>query len=101
MGKVNLKQARARLSELVRAAERGESVTITRRGKEVARIVPVSEEPVLPLPDLSELRASIASCPSRERSTSWRRTGSHSSQRRCGPWMPFTLRRHSPLGCVF
>jgi prevent-host-death family protein len=59
MDTVNMKQARERLSELVRAAERGESVTITRRGKEVARIVPVEEEPLRGLPDLSEFRASI------------------------------------------
>jgi prevent-host-death family protein len=59
MDTVNMKHARERLSELVRAAERGESVTITRRGKEVARLVPVEKEPLRTLPDLSEFRASI------------------------------------------
>ncbi len=59
MNTVNMKQARERLSELVRAAERGESVVITRRGKKVARIVPAEEKPLRGLPDLSEFRASI------------------------------------------
>ncbi len=59
MDTVNMSEARRRLSDLVRAAERGESVTITRRGKQVARLVPVEQEPLRPLPDLSEFRASI------------------------------------------
>ena len=59
MDAVGLSEARKRLSELVRAAERGESVTITRRGKEVARIVPAAQKPLKPLPDLAEFRASI------------------------------------------
>ena len=59
MDTVNMSEARKRLSDLVRAAERGESVTITRRGKQVARIVPAEQKPLKPLPDLSEFRASI------------------------------------------
>ena len=59
MDAVKMSAARRRLSELVRAAERGESVTITRRGKEVARIVPAEQKPLKPLPDLTEFRASI------------------------------------------
>jgi len=59
MGPVNLKEARRRLSDLVSAAERGERVVITRRGKEVAEIVPRAPRPVLPFPDLTEFRASI------------------------------------------
>ena len=59
MGPINLKEARKRLGDLVRAAERGESVVITRRGKKVARIVPVEQEPLRRLPDLTEFRASI------------------------------------------
>jgi len=59
MDAVGIKEARERLSELVRAAERGESVTITRRGKEVARIVPAGPKALKPLPDLTEFRASI------------------------------------------
>jgi len=59
MDAVGIKEARERLSELVRAAERGETVTITRRGKEVARIVPAGPRVLKPLPDLTEFRASI------------------------------------------
>ena len=59
MDSVNMVEARKRLGELVRAAERGETVTITRRGKEVARIVPAGQKPLKPLPDLTEFRASI------------------------------------------
>lgn len=59
MGTVNLRQARQRLSELVDAAERGESVDISRRGKKAARIVPVKQAASHRLPDLSEFRASI------------------------------------------
>ena len=60
MDQVSLKEARRRLSDLVRAAERGESVTITRRGRRVARLVPVEDEPGRKgLPDLSKFRASI------------------------------------------
>jgi prevent-host-death family protein len=39
MDAVNLSDAKARLSELVRRAEGGEEVTITRRGKPVTKIV--------------------------------------------------------------
>jgi prevent-host-death family protein len=59
MGPVNLKEARRRLSALVTAAERGESVVITRRGKEVARLVPAASKPLKRFPDLSAFRASI------------------------------------------
>lgn len=59
MDTINMSEARRRLSDLVRAAERGESVTITRRGKEVARLVPPEQKALKPLPDLTEFRASI------------------------------------------
>lgn len=39
----SIAQAKDRLSELVQAAERGEAVTVTRRGKPVARVVSESE----------------------------------------------------------
>lgn len=38
-------EAKTRLSELLAAVEAGESVTITRRGKAVARLVPIAPEP--------------------------------------------------------
>ncbi|WP_370163084.1 type II toxin-antitoxin system Phd/YefM family antitoxin [Limimaricola soesokkakensis] len=37
---VNIAEAKAKLSELVDAAERGEEVILARRGRPVARIVP-------------------------------------------------------------
>ena len=60
MGPVNLKEARARLSHLVRAAEHGESVAITRRGKMVARLVPPQPQPTSrKAPDLTAFRAAL------------------------------------------
>lgn len=44
MNAINLAEAKARLSELVDLAKRGETVEITRRGKPVARLVPVAPE---------------------------------------------------------
>ncbi len=43
MSSVQLREAKARLSKLVEAAERGESTTITKHGKPAAVIVPVAE----------------------------------------------------------
>ena len=54
MDSVNLSDAKARLSELVDRAELGEEVTILRRGRAVARIVPATQ-PRKPL-DLEALR---------------------------------------------
>jgi prevent-host-death family protein len=60
MGPVSLKDARARLGELIRAAELGESIKITRRGKTVARIVPPDAAPAIrKAPGLNAFRASI------------------------------------------
>ena len=59
MGPINMKEARKRLSELVSAAERGESTVITRRGRKVARIVPPERKRLKRLPDLTAFRASI------------------------------------------
>jgi prevent-host-death family protein len=41
---IQLRDAKVGLSSLVSAAERGEETVITRHGKPVARIVPVTEE---------------------------------------------------------
>lgn len=41
MHKVQIREAKAGLSKLVEAAERGEATTITRHGKPVAMLVPV------------------------------------------------------------
>ena len=59
MNTVNLKEARKRLGELVGAAEHGESVVITRRGRQVARLVPIEKRASGRLPDLTQFRASI------------------------------------------
>jgi len=59
MGPINLKEARRRLSDLVSAAEHGESTVITRRGKKVARIVPMEVKSSRRIPDLTEFRNSI------------------------------------------
>jgi prevent-host-death family protein len=40
---VGIREAKARLSELVRRAAAGDTVTITERGRGVARLVPVAE----------------------------------------------------------
>jgi prevent-host-death family protein len=54
MNNISLADAKARLSELVERAAAGDSVTITRRGKPMARLVPIKLErkPI----DASELR---------------------------------------------
>ena len=49
-------EARARLSELMRRAEAGEEIVLTRHGKPAARIVPAA-----PPPDERARRALIAS----------------------------------------
>jgi len=59
MGTVSLKQARERLSHLVDAAERGESVVITRRGKNAAKLGPMENATPQRLPDLSEFRSTL------------------------------------------
>ncbi len=59
MDSINLKEARSRLSDLVSAAEHGETTVITRRGKRVACIGPVKPKRRRGLPDLSAFRASI------------------------------------------
>jgi prevent-host-death family protein len=60
MASVNLKDARRRLSGLVRAAERGQPVVLTRRGRSVARIEPLGGHAAKRLPDLTGFRASLA-----------------------------------------
>jgi len=41
MKQMQAREAKAKFAELLQTAERGESVTITRHGKPVARIVPI------------------------------------------------------------
>jgi prevent-host-death family protein len=61
MKHVNLADAKARLSELVDLAQAGETVEIVRRGKPVARLVPV-EEPKKKV-DVEALRALMSRIP--------------------------------------
>lgn len=55
---VNVREARRRLAALLDAVEAGDEVVITRRGKQVARLLP-AEPPPKQFPDLSEFRKSI------------------------------------------
>lgn len=59
MREVNLREARRLLSSLVDSVAHGGSVVITRRGKRVARMVPVERKAAGALPDLTEFRQSI------------------------------------------
>jgi prevent-host-death family protein len=54
---INVKDARSRLSELIDKVENGNEIVINRRGKKVARLVPLKIEKKLP--SLKEFRASI------------------------------------------
>jgi prevent-host-death family protein len=59
MRTMNIKEARACLSNLVDKAERGETVVITRHGRKSARLAPVRAR-VKGVPSLSEFRSRIA-----------------------------------------
>lgn len=61
MQTVNLADAKARLSQLVDLAARGETVCITRRGKPVARLTGI-DLPRKPI-DVEALRALVRSVP--------------------------------------
>jgi prevent-host-death family protein len=61
MSHISLADAKAQLSELVERTMRGEVVTITRRGKPVARLVGMSRKPT-PI-DFEAIRASRNSLP--------------------------------------
>ena len=59
MNTVNAKQARKRLGNLIDAAQGGESIVITRRGRKVAELGPVRTRRRRTMPDLSAFRASL------------------------------------------
>ena len=63
MTSYSISEAKARLGVLVERAARGEGVTLTRRGKPVARIVPLVEVPRKPKIDLERLRTVQATMP--------------------------------------
>jgi prevent-host-death family protein len=45
MARFGMHEAKTKLSQLVERAEAGEDIVIQRRGKPVARLVPIREEP--------------------------------------------------------
>ncbi len=59
MESISIKTARQQFARLVDSAERGRRVTITRRGKAVAQIAPVTSAKRPRLPDLTSFRASL------------------------------------------
>lgn len=63
MGAYSIAEAKAHLSALIEQVERGEAVTLTKRGKPVARIVSLFEPPQKPKIDLERLRAFRATMP--------------------------------------
>ena len=65
MREIRTTEAKARLAELLRAVENGETVAITRRGKPVAHLIPAS--------DRERDRRQEAVARFRERRRRWRR----------------------------
>lgn len=63
MGAYSIAEAKAHLSALIEQVERGEAVTLTKRGKPVARIVSLLEPGQKPKIDLDELRKFHATMP--------------------------------------
>ena len=63
MGVYSIAEAKAHLSALIEQVERGEAVTLTKRGKPVARIVSLLEPGPKPKIDLDELRKFHATMP--------------------------------------
>jgi prevent-host-death family protein len=55
---INAKEARGKLSSLLKLVEKGGEVVVLRRGKQVARLVPFQRKEKY-LPKLGEFRASI------------------------------------------
>ena len=63
MGAYSIAEAKAQLSALIEQVERGEAVTLTKRGKPVARIVSLVAPAQTPKIDLDELRRFHATMP--------------------------------------
>ncbi len=55
---INAKEARGKLSSLLKRVEKGDEIVVVRRGKQVARLVPFRRKEKH-LPQLREFRASI------------------------------------------
>jgi prevent-host-death family protein len=56
MGAFSVAEAKAQLSAIIEMVEAGETVTITKRGKPVVKMVPANALPIKPKMDLQELR---------------------------------------------
>ena len=65
MSSVGLADAKARLSALIDQVAAGDTVTITRRGKAIARLTPIQDAPRKPV-DLEALRALTAAMPAQD-----------------------------------
>jgi len=63
MIRVNVREAREKLSNLLTEAEKGQTVAITRRGQVVAQLVPPPPQQVGRFPDLTAFRKSIKTKP--------------------------------------
>lgn len=59
MAELNVKDARDSMKALLERVEAGEEVTLTRRGRPVARVVPIGAQVGRRLPSLDGLRSSI------------------------------------------
>ncbi len=59
MKSISMKEARQRFAKLVGDAERGRSVTITRRGRVVAKLIPAGSGSGGAFPDLGAFRSQI------------------------------------------
>jgi prevent-host-death family protein len=55
---INLKEAKSKMGSLLDRSQRGEEVVLMRRGRRIARLVPVSSSDKR-LPDLKDFRDSI------------------------------------------
>ena len=56
MGAFSIAEAKAQLSAIIEMVEAGETITITKRGKPVVKMVPANALPIKPKMDLEELR---------------------------------------------
>jgi prevent-host-death family protein len=69
MKTVSIKEARQKFAQLIESAQRGDSISITRRGQKVAELTGVAQGPRERLPDLAAFRASLKSGRAGQRTT--------------------------------
>jgi prevent-host-death family protein len=69
METMSVKQARQKFAQIIKKAEGGSSVVITRRGRRVAKVVPSVESKPGGFPDLTAFRASLGKVAKRGRGT--------------------------------